>query len=142
MSPGATQPPRWRQPWLIGVAVLGLVWTLCAELDWVGPTLLEVTGPRTPCANFAAWMGVPGWVKRYVTHGRPGAYLAVLEPGPLSDGAPVEVVSRPDHDISVSDVLAAWFGDAGAGRRVLDSGILDDDEQRELERVVARGSGG
>jgi MOSC domain-containing protein YiiM len=104
----------------------------------VGEVLLEVTGPRIPCATFAGWMGERGWVKRFVANGRPGAYLSVVEPGTITAGDLVEVVSRPDHTITVSDVLRAVHGDLGAARRVLDARVLDAEHHRELERKTAR----
>ena len=76
-------------------AVLGERWQ-------VGTTLLEVTAWRTPCANFARFWGVPDLVKRFAAHGATGAYLRVLETGELGAGDAVEVVSRPDHGITVA----------------------------------------
>lgn len=111
---------------------------LVGERWQVGEVLLEVAGPRVPCANFAAWMGEKGWVRRFVARGRPGAYLAVLEPGWVEPGQHVEVVSRPDHDITVPTVLRAWFGDTAQARRVLDAGVLAGEEHDELARLLAR----
>ena len=104
----------------------------------VGEVILEVTRPRVPCANFAAWMGEKGWVKRFVGHGRPGAYLAVVSPGRLEPGQLVEVESRPDHDVTVADVLGAWFGDTELARRVLAAGVLDEAEHAGMERMISR----
>jgi MOSC domain-containing protein YiiM len=104
----------------------------------VGEVILEVTRPRIPCANFAAWMGEKGWVKRFVGHGRPGAYLAVVSPGRLEPGQLVEVESRPDHDVTVADVLGAWFGDTELARRVLAAGVLDEAEHAGMERMISR----
>ena len=59
----------------------------------VGSALLEVTGPRIPCATFAAWMAEPGWVRRFTERGRTGAYLAVVEPGVVAAGLPA--AARP-----------------------------------------------
>jgi MOSC domain-containing protein YiiM len=75
-------------------AVLGERWA-------VGTTLLQVTAWRTPCANFARFWDVPDLVKRFSAHGATGAYLRVLEPGDLGAGDAVEVVTRPDHGITV-----------------------------------------
>ncbi len=111
---------------------------LVGERWRVGDVVLEVAGPRIPCANFAAWMGEKGWVRRFVAHGRPGAYLAVVRAGSVEPGQPVAVVSRPEHGITVSTVLAAWFGDTEAARRVLAAGVLAEDEHRELERLLTR----
>lgn len=111
---------------------------LVGERWRVGEVLLEVSGPRTPCANFAAWMGEKGWVRRFTEHGRPGAYLAVLEPGRVAVGDPVEVVSRPDHEVTVPVVLRAFSGDLGAAQVVLDTGVLGEEHHAELERMVRR----
>lgn len=75
-------------------AVLGDRWR-------VGTALFEVTAWRTPCANFARFWGIPDLVKRFAAHGATGAYLRVLETGELGAGDQVEIVSRPDHGITV-----------------------------------------
>ena len=75
-------------------AVLGDRWR-------VGTALFEVTAWRTPCANFARFWDVPDLVKRFSAHGATGAYLRVLETGEVGAGDPVEIVSRPDHGITV-----------------------------------------
>ena len=111
---------------------------LVGERWRVGEVVLEVTGPRVPCANFAAWMGEKRWVARFVEHGRPGAYLAVVEPGTITAGDVVEVLSRPEHDVTVPAVLRAWFGDLEEGRRVLDAAVLGPAEHAELARKVQR----
>jgi len=104
----------------------------------VGSALLEVTGPRIPCATFAAWMGEPRWVRRFTGRGRTGAYLAVAEPGVITAGDTVEVVHRPTHGITVPQVFRAFTGDQGLGRRVLEAGVLAGAEHADLARTVAR----
>lgn len=100
----------------------------------VGSALLEVTGPRIPCATFAAWMDEPRWVRRFTERGRTGAYLAVVEPGVVSAGDAVEVLHRPGHGIAVPVVFRAFTGDDEAGERVLAAGILAPDEAEDLAR--------
>ncbi|SDY08096.1 MOSC domain-containing protein YiiM [Modestobacter sp. DSM 44400] len=80
---------------------LDLVGAVLGERWQVGTALLEVTAWRTPCANFARYWAIPDLVKRFAAHGATGAYLRVLEPGHLAAGDVVEVVSRPDHGITV-----------------------------------------
>ena len=75
-------------------AVLGERWR-------IGTALFEVTAWRTPCANFARFWGVSDLVKRFAAHGATGAYLRVLETGDIGAGDAVEIVSRPDHGITV-----------------------------------------
>jgi MOSC domain-containing protein YiiM len=67
----------------------------------VGTALVEVTAWRTPCANFARFWEVPDLVKRFAAHGATGAYLRVLETGEIGAGDAVEIVSRPEHGITV-----------------------------------------
>ena len=74
---------------------------LLGEQWQVGTALLEVTAWRIPCANFARFWDVPDLVKRFAAHGATGAYLRVLEVGEIGAGDSVEVVSRPDHGITV-----------------------------------------
>ncbi|SDO17908.1 MOSC domain-containing protein [Geodermatophilus sp. DSM 45219] len=81
-------------------AVLGERWR-------VGTTLLEVSASRTPCANFERFWGVPQLVRRFAAHGATGAYLRVLETGDVGAGDAVEVVSRPDHGVTVGLLFRA-----------------------------------
>ena len=104
----------------------------------VGSALLEVTGPRIPCATFAAWMGERGWVRRFTERGRTGAYLAVVEPGVVGAGDAVEVLDRPGHGITVPEVFRAFTGDDGEAERVLAAGILGEEDHRWLEQRLAR----
>lgn len=101
--------------------------------------VLEVTGPRLPCATFAQRMAVPGWLKRFTEVGRTGAYLAIVTPGRVRPGDAVEVVARADHDIDLPRTFRAFMGDADDARAVLDAGFLPEDEADWLRaRVRAR----
>ncbi|HLK94667.1 MAG TPA: MOSC domain-containing protein [Nocardioidaceae bacterium] len=73
----------------------------------IGTVLLEIGDVRTPCHTFQAWLGEPGWIKRFRAEGRPGAYLRVLEEGTLQAGDPIEVVERRDHDVTVGLMFRA-----------------------------------
>ncbi len=103
----------------------------------VGEVLLEVTGPRIPCATFAGWMGERGWVRRFTERGRTGAYLAVIEPGTVTRGDVVEVQARPGHGLTVPRVFRGFMGDVDAAREVLASRVLHPDEHAELEARLA-----
>ncbi len=73
----------------------------------IGSVELEVTSPRIPCSTFRGWMGEKGWAKQFTAEGRPGTYLKVIQPGEIRAGDPIEVTTRPDHDVSVSLVFRA-----------------------------------
>jgi MOSC domain-containing protein YiiM len=79
-------------------AVLGEQWR-------VGTALFEVTAWRTPCANFAQFWGIPNLVKRFAARGATGAYLRVLETGEIGAGDAIDVVSTPDHGITVGQAF-------------------------------------
>jgi MOSC domain-containing protein YiiM len=81
-------------------AVLGERWQ-------VGEAVLQVRSSRNPCRVFAGFRGVPDLVKRFIAAGRPGAYLAVERPGLVRAGDTVELLDRPDHGVTVADLMAA-----------------------------------
>lgn len=116
----------------VDAALLGERWAVGEEV------VLEVCGPRIPCATFQARMGEKGWVRRFTEVGRSGAYLAVVTGGTVRSGDAVEVVSRPDHDIDVVVAFRAFTGDLDAARRVLDAGALGADDAAELREKVER----
>lgn len=84
----------------------------------VGTAVIEVSAPRVPCVVFRNWLGEPGWVKRFTGAGRPGAYLAVVEPGELGVGDDVEIVARPST-VTVAESFLAYHGDKELMRRIL-----------------------
>ena len=82
-----------------GVDVNG---ALIGERWRIGPdVILEVSCPRIPCGTFEGWLALHGWIKRFTLVGRPGTYLRVIEPGEIRAGDEIEVVHRPEHDVSV-----------------------------------------
>jgi MOSC domain-containing protein YiiM len=82
------------------------------EVWQVGDTVrLRVTSPRIPCATFRGWMGERAWARIFTEAGRPGTYLSVVVPGTVAAGDPVEVVHRPDHDVTAALVFRATTTD-------------------------------
>jgi MOSC domain-containing protein YiiM len=81
---------------------------LIGERWRIGPdVVLEVSCARIPCATFQGWLERDGWIKRFTQAARPGAYLRVIEPGDIRAGDAVEIVHRPDHDVTVALVFRA-----------------------------------
>lgn len=79
----------------VGGALIGERWRIGAEL------VLEVTSGRIPCRTFAGHLDEARWVKRFTQAAAPGAYLRVITPGSIRAGDPVEIVHRPDHEVTV-----------------------------------------
>jgi len=82
-------------------ARIGERWGIGSEV------VLQVTAPRIPCATFRGWMGKKGWAKTFTAAGRPGAYLSVISSGTIRAGDPIEILRRPDHDVSIGLVFRA-----------------------------------
>ena len=77
----------------------------------VGSTLLEVRQSRMPCYKLGLRMGDPHFVRAFAQADRPGAYLAILREGDVGAGDAVEVVHRPDHDVTVALMHRALLQD-------------------------------
>jgi len=70
-----------------------------------GGLVVEVTSARVPCATFQRRMQVAHWVKRFTEHGAPGAYLRVVQQGPVAAADPIVVTRRPGHGVTVGDTF-------------------------------------
>ncbi|MFI1480669.1 MOSC domain-containing protein [Streptomyces sp. NPDC020747] len=97
-------------------ARIGERWRVGSEV------VLEVTSGRIPCLTFQGHLGEKGWVKRFTAKGAPGAYLRVIEPGELRAGDPIEIVHRPDHEVTVALQFRAVTTERGLLPRMLEAG--------------------
>ncbi|NUL02748.1 MOSC domain-containing protein [Streptomyces lunaelactis] len=106
----------------------------------IGPDLvLEVTSGRVPCRTFASWLGEKQWVRRFTQNGAPGAYLRVIEPGEIRAGDAIEIVHRPDHDVTVGLSFRAGTIERTLLPRLLAAGeALHPQQLREAREYVAK----
>jgi MOSC domain-containing protein YiiM len=70
---------------------------LIGEQWRIGSCVVQVADVRIPCSVFKGWMGISGydetaWVKRFT----------------ITAGDPIEVVHKPDHDVSVTMMFRAF----------------------------------
>jgi MOSC domain-containing protein YiiM len=86
----------------------------------IGSVLLEVCGVRIPCSVFEGFVGETQWVRRFVEHGVPGAYLRVVEEGELAAGDAIDVVECRDHDLTVGFALRALTTERHLEERLLE----------------------
>lgn len=110
-------------------ARIGERWRIGAEV------VLQVTAPRIPCRKLGWRLGDPSFLRTFLHGDRSGAYLAIVTPGDVAAGDPVEVVHVPDHDVTVTDVLALWRGEDVAAH-VLTAGDTLPDETRDRARTA------
>jgi MOSC domain-containing protein YiiM len=117
----------------VNEARVGERWRVGAEVE------LVVTSPRTPCATFRGWVGETGWLKLFTADARPGAYLRVVRAGTIQAGDPIEVLHRPDHDVTVSLFFRSLLTEPGLLPRLLAAGDdLPADARKDVEQYLAR----
>ncbi|MFF8830560.1 MOSC domain-containing protein [Streptomyces sp. NPDC015131] len=104
---------------------------LVGERWRIGGAVLEVASGRIPCRTFGGWLAERGWVKRFIRQAAPGAYLRVVEPGEVCAGDAVEVVHRPDHEVTVGLAFRAVTLERELLPGVLAAGDALDPEWRE-----------
>ncbi|MFJ3201881.1 MOSC domain-containing protein [Streptomyces sp. NPDC086989] len=110
-------------------ALLGERWRIGS-----GP-VLEVASARIPCRTFQGALGEKAWVKRYTRAARPGAYLRVIQEGAVSPGDRVEIVHRPDHDVTVELWFRAFTTDRSLLPRTLAAGAAMEPQGHETVRA-------
>ena len=94
-------------------ALVGERWQIGDDVE------VQVTAPRIPCTVFSNFLDVPDLVARFLSAGRPGAYLRVLSTGRIEAGDRVRILERPDHDVTVADVLRIRTRDQHEAERLL-----------------------
>ncbi|MDN3294854.1 MOSC domain-containing protein [Streptomyces ficellus] len=109
----------------VNAALIGERWR-------IGSAVLEVASGRIPCRTFAGWLDERGWVKRFTRRAAPGPLLRVVEPGDIRAGDAIEVVHRPDHDVTVEVAFRACTLQRELLPRLLGAGEALDPELREV----------
>ncbi|MDJ0383416.1 MOSC domain-containing protein [Streptomyces sp. G-G2] len=125
-----------------GIDVTG---ALLGERWRVGPDLvLEVASARIPCRTFQGFLEEASWVKRFTQEVRPGAYLRVLQEGEVSPGDRIEVLHRPEHEVSVGFWFRAFTSERALLPRTLAAADVMDPRSHEKARDYAAkyGDGG
>lgn len=78
----------------------------CVGDRWrVGGVLLEVCQPREPCFKMGIRMGDDSFPGRFLGAERFGAYLRVLEAGPVQAGQPVEIAFAAAQRIPIASLM-------------------------------------
>ncbi len=103
--------------------------------------VLEVSGPRTPCRTFQAFLNLNQWIKTFTQAGKPGAYLRVISPGPVRAGDAITVDYRPDHDVTIGLVFRARMSEPGLLPQLLVADGLSAELKEYARRRVASNIG-
>jgi MOSC domain-containing protein YiiM len=107
------------QPGCVGenVTLGGITEEMVCAGDCVrlGTALVQVSGPRVPCANLARRVGRPDWVKLTILENRTGFYLRVLEPGAVQEGDSWSVEERLNEAGSIPAINRCMYLDFDPG---------------------------
>ena len=116
----------------VSAARVGAVWRTAGGVE------LEVSGPRIPCRTLAGFLDVADMVQRFVSAGRPGAYLRVRRPGDVRAGDRIEVLAEGEGP-TVAEVMAWRRGRAAVPdlRRLAATPALCADLRAWAEDVLA-----
>ena len=88
----------------VNAALVGEQWR-------IGSVILEVSQPRIPCRVFAGFWKRATLIKDFTQAGRPGAYLRIIQEGTAQAGDAIEIIYKPDHNVSISDLFSAKSGE-------------------------------
>ena len=84
--------------------------TLCiGDRLRVGSAILQVTQPRMPCYKLNLRFGRDDMIKRFLLSGRCGFYFSVSQPGQVSAGSEVAILSRDPNRVTVTDILRLYL---------------------------------
>lgn len=113
---------------------------LIGERWRIGTTVLEVSCPRIPCATFAGWLDVEGWLKTFTRAALPGPYLRVVEPGEVAAGDRIEVLSRPaGHTVTVESSFRALTTEPALLPGLLEVAAFPAADREAIRRRLASG---
>jgi MOSC domain-containing protein YiiM len=92
---------------------------LVGERWQIGTMVLEVSEPRVPCWRLGVRMNDKLFPRRFVEALRPGAYLRIVVEGDVGAGDEIRVVERPNHDLTIRDVLRIYIRDRAEVERLM-----------------------
>ncbi|WP_341717235.1 MOSC domain-containing protein [Micromonospora sp. FIMYZ51] len=114
-------------------ALIGERWRIGSDV------VLEISCPRIPCGTFQGWLQERGWIKRFTQAAVPGAYLRVIEPGEVRATDPIEVLHRPDHQVTVEFAFRALTIEPELLPQLLVADALPAEDRAQIRRRVAAG---
>jgi MOSC domain-containing protein YiiM len=92
---------------------------LVGERWQIGSLVLEVSEPRVPCWRLGVRMNDKLFPRRFIEALRPGPYFRIVVEGAVEAGDEIRVVERPDHDLTIRDVLRIYARDHDEIERLL-----------------------
>jgi MOSC domain-containing protein YiiM len=114
----------------VNAALVGEQWK-------IGSVILEVSQPRIPCRVFAGFWKRATLIKDFTQAGRPGTYLRIIQECTAQAGDSIEVIFKPDHTISISDLFAAKSGERSKINQIKDLTYLSNEFKEWSQKIAA-----
>ena len=116
---------------------------VCAgDVVRVGSALIQVSGPRVPCANLARRIGRTDWLKLTIAENRTGFYARVLEPGWVQAGDGWELREQRHKGATISAINRCGYleFDRGLAKSLVEmSGLGAWWREQFREKLASRG---
>ncbi|MGI9227519.1 MAG: MOSC domain-containing protein [Gammaproteobacteria bacterium] len=109
---------------------IGVNDALVGERWEIGSTVLEISEPRIPCWRLGVRMNDKTFPRQFTQALRPGSYLRIITEGDIGAGDKINVISKPDHNLSVRDVFRIYTHDREEAGRILEVEQMSDDWKR------------
>ena len=103
---------------------------LVGERWEVGTTILEVSEPRIPCWRLGVRMQDKTFPRQFTQALRPGSYLRIIVEGDIGANDEINVIAKPDHDLSVRDVFRIFTHNREEFARILEVEQMSADWKR------------
>ena len=103
---------------------------LVGERWEVGTTILEVSEPRIPCWRLGVRMQDKTFPRQFTQALRPGSYLRIIVEGNIGANDEINVIAKPDHDLSVRDVFRIFTHNREEFARILEVEQMSADWKR------------
>lgn len=115
---------------------------LVGERWAIGTAVMEVSEPRVPCWRLGVRMNDKLFPRRFTETLRPGAYLRILVEGGVGADDEIQVVERPDHDLTIRDVLRIYAFDRQEAGRLLTTPGMSESWRWWAEHSLEEAKGG
>ena len=114
----------------VNAALIGEQWK-------IGSVILEVSQPRIPCRVFAGFWKRATLIKDFTQAGRPGTYLRIIQEGKAQAGDSIEVIFKPNHTVTISDLFAAKSGERSKINQIKDVTYLSTEFKEWSQKIAA-----
>ena len=114
----------------VNAALIGEQWK-------IGSVILEVSQPRIPCRVFAGFWKRATLIKDFTQAGRPGTYLRIIQEGRAQAGDSIEVIFKPNHTVTISDLFAAKSGERSKINQIKDVTYLSTEFKEWSQKIAA-----